>query len=417
MKHIKYCFYVLFIACIISGSLLIAASCIKEKQPPVTKEPVIKGLDVDQDMKDSIFKLIAEGPNEAFYRLVSLDENGVQVYSWQDIGGLLQKKPEDMKVEDYVAALQVIHGMTQGNSVDTVKTDYKTMELFVQRGYDAGGLSLTMANICALYKEWVEDILVATQSHILSVTLLTEEAIILQEYLKEEMLKATILNGFLTNDTTYIPEIRIQPQAGGSEFYTIWIGDQLVMVNPFYSSRAFYKSFSHMRDNIILFAQSETQLIDKVEESVQLEHLATAYAMGGVLSVSKDCDIQMLICFNDAELEIRVHAFSMYMYEINHETKGDPKYLSVTVLELKSQLNEDMPTELMNEYIKWWHNSTAQDYYNDYRQRLEFIYFNYRKNTYKYSEINFSQLTQTQIIELEKKRKDDNYPLDLGDAP
>jgi hypothetical protein len=313
-----------------------------------------------------------------------------------------------MKIEDYVAALQIIHGMTQGDSVDTVKTDYKTMELFVQRGCDAGGLTLAMANICALYKEWVEDILVAPQSHILGVAHTKEESIILQWQLKEEMLKAAILYGFLMNDTAYFQGVRILPNMGGSECHTILIGDQTVLINPFYSYSGIGSSFIHMRDIIISFAQNEEQLLSKIEESIQLEHLATAYAMGGILFVSNDCDIQMIIYFNGAELEMRAHAFSTYMHEVNNETKGDPKYQGITVSILKAQLQEDAPTELMNEYIKWWHNNAVRDYYLDYKRLLKYIYFNYRTNNAGYAKTEFEELTSDQIIELEKKRKDDN---------
>ena len=52
-----------------------------------------------------------------------------------------------------------------------------------------------------------------------------------------------------------------------------------------------------------------------------------------------------------------------------------------------------------------------------YSNRLKRIFYDYQKGDAKFEKADLEDLTPDQIIELDKKLKDENYHLDLGDPP
>ena len=379
---------ILLVSCFAIGSLIAIVLNMEKNQDnqpddPVVIPSVIKGNGVDTAMKENIFNLLSE-PNESLDTFVSLDENGVRIYNWQNIEVLLHKAPEDMNIDDYVILIQILQGMTTVNPDNYVSntttdgianTDYKTLEQFVQKGCDENGLTLTLANICALYKEWVENILVAPQALYLFVGLMDKEEIILKAYFKAEMLKAGILNGFLLGDSEmvhrkeHIPEITVNYHQDNSIYHTIQIGDQTVKVYIFRGIDTLY-----IKDQIY----SPTLNVNKKEEITKLRDLADAYAIGSVLVVSEDYTVQMIRCFNDTELEIRARAFGNHMYETNETTKGDTKYLDISSATLKAQLEANGTSDLIKEYMEWYYDPEKK--LDIYEYKLRCIFDTYKNN-------------------------------------
>jgi hypothetical protein len=227
------------------------------------------------------------------------------------------------------------------------------------------------------------------------------------------MLKAGILNGILLadnkiaqqgkQDSANIPMIRIDLN---NRDHIIQFGDQAVEVSRFRSN---------LYTNISGVISSPSISKSKKEEMIQLYNLVDAYAMGGVIAVTEEFNIQMIICFNETELEIRTRAFSSYMFEENEKTKGDPKYKDIIRLTLKAQLEADEPSGLMNEYIEY---INEQRMLQKYRNKLANVYDKYKMpDREDFFGISLERLTPVQIIELDKKLKDEKYHLDLGDPP
>jgi len=234
-------------------------------------------------------------------------------------------------------------------------------------------------------------------------------------YMWGEMLKAGLLNGFLLGDSKMNIrknsgiEINIQPE--NYIYHTVQIGDQNVKVY----------FFDQDLSSRVVFEIKPTLAASKNDELLELCRLTDAYGMSGVLIASEDATIDMIRCFNDAVLEIRARAYGTYMFETNEATKGDVQYLAISGAMLTSQLEADTPTELMNDYVAWYHTAAGKNGISGYGTKLQGIYDIYKGSNPEaarlFRGISLSNLSPTQIIELDKKLKNENYPLDLGDPP
>jgi hypothetical protein len=191
----------------------------------------------------------------------------------------------------------------------------------------------------------------------------------------------------------------------------VQFGDVSVTSSFFNSTNA--DSISRIIYDIRALPIDDVEKQKKIDETAQLARLAKAYAMGGVKSVSEDYHIQLITCFNDTELEIRARAFCAY---INNKTKEDSEYPSITGSTLKSQIKADESTKLMNEFLDWYDNASKEILM--YRTLLEKVFVDYKEP--RHGEFHgkiIESLTPAQIIELDKKLRDKDYPLDLNAVP
>ena len=428
---------ILLVAClvVVGGFAVVVFDIGKDGMPDnrPADNPIIKGDGVDNTMKEIIFEQLSE-PNEALGKYVSLDESGIKTYHWQSIEELLYKAPSDMSTEDYVVLMQVLQGMTEINpdilpesgKDDYVSfTDYKVLEQFVQRGCDENGLTLTMANICTLYKEWVEDILVEPRSKYLFNRTRDKERELMALYLEEEMLKAGMLNGFLLGDSKMtrqkkqVPETKVnyvEDQKYG--VHTIKIANQEVKIHYFFMSMS-SRVLSQKASIIRMENETPPKTVGegKKEELDELYNFTVAFEVGGVLITTEDYTVQMIKCFNDTELEIRACAFALKKYNTNEAVERDGRYIDVSGALLKAQLEADEPTELIKDYLEWSEKYSATGYLTNYKNNLNKVFFNYIKTHDEFGGNRIEDLTPAKIIELDKKLRDKNYRLDLGDPP
>ena len=415
-KNHKILTYIL-VSCLFIGGLLAAASCTEKKpEPSPEKLPIIKGNGVSNDMKENIFSQLSE-PNESLGEYISHDESDRLIYAWDNIGNLLHKTSDEMKIEDYVVLMQILQVMT---TIDTDKavTDFQAVEEFVRRGCDENGLTLTTANVATLYKEWVEDILIMPYSRKLLIGTVNEDERTFIYRLQAEMTKAGILYGFVIcdNDRSQnkefgsgrVSDIAISEPQDSRKIRIISIGIQTVKVYGFYEDLS-----SHISQISNMPSISE----DKKDKLHQLISLSLAYSMGGVLIVSEDFSVQMLHCFNDTELEIRARAYGEYINKVSQAAEGDPKYQDISWLTLKAQLDGDEPTELAMKFTDWYFSHGGSNECQYHKNRLESLYYGYLLNNHRFIGYGLRHLSPSQIIELDKKLKDENYHLDLGDPP
>ncbi|MCL1918723.1 MAG: hypothetical protein FWG14_10475 [Peptococcaceae bacterium] len=376
--------------------------------------------EMDKTMNESILKQMSETPQDTSEsQLVSINASGQKNYDWQSIEDLLRRGSDSIEITDYVALLQVVESMTEVHTDGAVTTDFEAIGQLAQRGYQGAYLTPAMANTCILYKEWVEDyVLVAPKTYALFHSRKTEEEKTLAEYLEQEMLKAVMLGGILMNDheitqskdrvSQHIPEVNIiyEQQEENNKHYLIQIGDKNIEIYPF-RLRPDY-TIDKARDTLSL---DDAQERDKNEELLALQREVDAYAIAAALAISEDRNIQLVICFEDTELEIRARAYDQYLYEKAKKEGKGPKYLNLTASNLKAQFISD-DTAQTAEYTKWWGDYYGQISYKNYKRDLTY----YTADTEFVGKI-IEDLTPAQIRELDKKIKDPNYTLNMGDVP
>lgn|GEM_PF-1237506 len=426
MKNIKIPLIIsLVTCCFIIGVLVIGVISVWKMgwfQLPLPEEIPDRRIGMEEDMKESIFKHMSETSQEALIPLVTIGEKGQKDYVWQTIEDLLHRQSEDMEIADYVALLQVVESMTAVDADGTVTMDFEAIGQILQRGYKGAYLTSTMANLCILYKEWVENyILLAPQTCTLFLRRETEEKKAFAEYLEQQMLKAAMLDGILMNDNEiiqstdrvpqHIPEINIvyYPVEEGrvDHHYLLQIGDKNVKISPLHRKPGHY-AVEEVKNNIKSLSLNEMQKENKLKEFIMLQRIVDAYAVAAALSISEDCNIKLVICFKETELEIRARSYGGYMYN----EQGDPEYLNVTASDLKTQYPWDNQNPI-DQYTMWWESHDGNMSYEKYKRDLRDVL----KNNPHFSNKQLEELTPTQISELDKKLKDPNYELNLGDVP
>ncbi|MCL1918722.1 MAG: hypothetical protein FWG14_10470 [Peptococcaceae bacterium] len=421
MKKFKVPLVISLIACLIISVFIIGVWRMGWFQLPLPEEIPDREIGMDKAMKENIFKQMSETSQES--QLVSINASGQKNYDWQSIEDLLRRESDSMEIADYVALLQVVESMTEVHTDGAVTTDFEAIGQLAQRGYQGAYLTPAMANTCILYKEWVEDVVVAPKTHILFGRRDTEEQKVIVEHLKQEMLKAAMLDGILMNDneilqnrkrvSQHVPDINIIYEQGEyTDLYLIQIGDKIVKIHPFNNpDTAIGKARGTLKNSPL----GETQQKSKSEELLALQRASNAYAIVATLAISEDRNIQMVICFDDTELEIRARAYDKYLYAKVKKEGKHPKYLNLTASDLKVQFTSDDQAQ-MAEYTKWWGDYQGQISYKNYKDELNDIYFDYVKDNPQFPRKELGRLTPAQIGELDKKIKDPNYMLDMGDA-
>ncbi|MCL1918725.1 MAG: hypothetical protein FWG14_10485 [Peptococcaceae bacterium] len=369
-------------------------------------------------MEESIFKKMLENPQEPPASLVTVNENGQNVYNGQAIEDLLHKGSENMEAEDYVILLQLVQGMTEAYADGTVATDFEAIRQLILRGYNGAYLTPVMANLCTLYKVWVEDYVVAPQSSVIFNRRQTEEQKTLGEQLEQEMFKTSLLDGILMNDNEIYqnknansqdtPEINILYEPGEyifDDYHIVQIGNKAMKIYSFRNGA--YSTINGVREKKLKdLPLDEAEKKRKNEELWELQDIAYAYDLAATLAVSEECNIQMVSCINETELEIRARAYATDM----HEEMGKPEYQNVTGSDLKAQLAAGDQAQI-DTYRTWW--SKYRQSYENYKRDLRKVLSSYKGFSSKLLE----DLTPAQIGELDKKLKDPNYTLNLSDVP
>ena len=142
-----------------------------------------------------------------------------------------------------------------------------------------------------------------------------------------------------------------------------------------------------------------------------LWRIANAYSMYGILAVSDNYNMCLVYCINDTEMQIRVNSYT------NYNIAEGRKYQDVAVANLNNQLGkEPSDPELLEDYLDWWFDD-GKRMYGNYKGDILFVYHGYMSTHPEFKKIILEVLTPAQINELEKKRKDENYPLNLGEVP
>ncbi|MCL1918070.1 MAG: hypothetical protein FWG14_07110 [Peptococcaceae bacterium] len=407
------------------GSLIILAWKMGWFCPPIseeTEEIPAREIGIDKDMEESIFKKMLENPQEPPASLVTVNENDQNVYNGQAIEDLLHKGSENMEAEDYVILLQLVQGMTEAYADGTVVTDFEAIRQLILRGYNGAYLTPVMANLCTLYKAWVEDYVVAPQSSVIFSSRDTEEKKTLGEQLEQEMFKTSLLDAILMNDNEIyqnkndnsqdIPEINIiyEPgEYGLNDYHAIQIGNKAVRIYPF--RNGLFSTINGVREKKLKdLPLDEAEKKRKNEELWELQVAVHAYATAATLAVSEECNIQMVACYNDTELEIRARAYGTDLYE----KTGKTEYQNVTGLDLKAQATSD-DQDQMAQYKTWW--GEYQQSYENYKTDLVKVLDKYKETHPKFIGTRLESLTPAQIRELGKKIKDPSYTPNLGDVP
>ncbi|MCL1918724.1 MAG: hypothetical protein FWG14_10480 [Peptococcaceae bacterium] len=399
------------------GGLIVVLGTWWFRPPP----PLLEEIGVNKDMRDTILKQMSENPQEALTPLITVDTEGQKIYAWQPIEELLHREAVNMEIADYVTLLQVVESMTLTQDTGTATTDFEAIGQLIQRGYKGAYLTSTMANLCILYKEWVENyVLAEPQTYVLFGARDTEELKATSEHLEQAMFKVAILNGILMNDneiaqskeriSQHIPEIAITYEKGENylmDHYLLQIGDKAVKVYPFHRSP--HHPIGGERGNVQFLPWDDTQKLRKVKEYTILGWITQAYDVAAALSVTENGNIQLVVCFNETELEIRALSYGFYAYNSMEEPK-DPKYLNFTAMDLKD-LYYSNPTQ-NNEYTEWWNKYGIRDTDN-YKDELREALSKYPG----FSTMELKRLTPAQIRELGKKIKDPSYTPNLGDVP
>jgi hypothetical protein len=424
MKNFKIPIIASVIACLIIGIFIVGIWKMGwfRSAPEEPKSPV-REIGLDKDMKEGIFKQMSERQQEALAPFTTIDENGQKTYNWQNIEDLLHKASSDIEITDYVSLLQFVGEMTEAHADGTVTTDFEALGNLLQRGYEGACLTPVMANLCILYKEWVEDFVLVPPGTFV----ITEEQKTLAEHLRQEMLIASMLDGVLMNDdevlqgknlkSQHSPEINIIYTQGESQFdkhYLIQIGNRTVKIQPF-----LYNPSSYIYDEATRNIESldETAKKNKIEEYELLRQVIKAYAVGATTAISEDGNIRMVVCFFEAELEIRAHAYGSHIYKYMDEPK-DPSYLNITASDLKTQFFSN-DSEQTKKYLIWWQYNRQS--YDNYKDVLDEILGEYETDHPEFIGKRIERLTPAQIIELDKKlranEKGEDYILDLGEVP
>ena len=410
MNKTKIMVVILLSACFIGGGIILTANMGWFQ----TKSTPKQWLDIKTI--DTILEQVSEDRHEALNKLVSVEGNGQNTYNWKNIEFLLQKDYSEMKIEDYVVLLQVIQGMTELHADSTANTDWEAMEQYIQKGYKAGELTSTTANICNLYMVWVEEVLVLQNSRVLFLGNPQGDDITLRSYFKEEMFKAAVLGVILLNDedqsqskrkTKDSPDIKIIGYKQGDSQPQIQIGNTTSTIYRFRPDA--YTSIVDVQEIIAkTLKQGVTQeKTKKFLDAADLSCLAYAYSMGGTLSVSENFSVRLVSCFNETELQLRANAYNW------------AKDQNITIPELKGQIG----TKDGSDYVEWWNRdlNVGGIEYKKYQRILKSIYSEYRPTRSEFSAIEFEELTPNQINKLDQKmrpiEKGEEYELDLGDPP
>jgi len=420
MKNLKVAIMISLIACLIIGILIIGVWKMGWVHPSPEEAPDGR-IEMDKNMKESIFNQMSENYQGDPAPFVTVNGNGQKIYDWQNIETLLHRSPEDMEIADYKSLFQIVQNMTAIQADDSVAIDFEAMGQLIQRGYKGAYLTSTMTNLCILYKEWVETfVLVSPQTSVLFLGSDTEKKN-LEEHFKQEMLKAAMLDGILMNDNEIIqsknsvlqgaPEINIIYQEKDKKFdnhYLIQIGNKTIAVYP--AQRTLSYTIDDLKLSIAKSPSlSATEKHSKFENAHILNRIVQAYRISSVLAVSDNFDMQIVACFDGTELEIRVHAYGADMYK----EKGDPEYLDLTASDLQVQYASGNMDQI-NEYLKWWGEQTRSSSYDDHKGALRKVCRNYFDNNPQILSKELEELTPAQIIELNKKLRDPDYELNLS---
>ena len=444
--------FVIFIVCLV---LTIAVFVIMNINwffsPHPQPTPV---AELTHDVKDKIFTQVSSGkaPSEELRRLVTSEEADQRTYNWPNIETLLHKDPNDVETKEYVALIQLLQGMTNNNAYGRTNIDFDAVILFVQSGYcvtvtERNPLASTLfgmkseyhitpvlATVCALYKEWVTDVRIPANSWLFIIGNLQGKESIQMEYLGEEMLKAAILDAVLTygNDIqkykgidllldSSIRDHLIRNNNSPEIVYELgdWpciqLGRKVVTFNPpEMEALPFIVAVESQLTNELRIHRTQEN-ITKYEDAMNLLLLVRAYGIVASMSVM-DNTIRIIPCFDETELQIRVHSYNYTCREGGYSRSANPNHQDIPLAELISQFNagKEEDTFLRDDYMAWWRDERDC---RVYREALNMVYHDYMIVHQEFIGTTLEQLTPLQINELHKKVQNTDVVLDLGDVP
>ena len=443
--------FVIFIVCLV---LTIAVFVIMNINwffsPHPQPTPV---AELTHDVKDKIFTQVSSGkaPSEELRRLVTSEEADQRTYNWPNIETLLHKDPNDVETKEYVALIQLLQGMTNNNAYGRTNIDFDAVILFVQSGYsvtvsERNPLTSTLfgmkseyqitpvlATVCALYKEWVTDFRIPTNPSPFLVRDPQGDENLQMERLGEEMLKATILDAVWAygNDRLKYKGIGLlfdssirntSPDSRSPEIVYefddlpyIQLGRRVITFNPpEKDARSFIVAVESQLTNELRTHRTQDN-ITKYEDAMNLLLLVDAYSLRASMSVM-DNTIRMIPCFNETEMQIRVHSYNYTCREGGCSRPANPNHQDVTLAELISHFSTDkgQDTSLQDDYLAWWDDEKD---WKVYRTMLLHAYDIYKRANPIFIGIALEQLTPMQINRLHEKVQNPDFVLDLGDVP
>ena len=129
-----------------------------------------------------------------------------------------------------------------------------------------------------------------------------------------------------------------------------------------------------------------------------------------------DNTIRIIPCFDETELQIRVHSYNYTCREGGYSRSANPNHQDIPLAELISQFSEskEQDTSLRDDYMAWWRDEKD---WRVYRSMLVHAYDVYKRDNPIFIGIALEQLTPLQINELHKKVQNTDFELDLGDVP
>jgi len=68
---------------------------------PSPEEVPDRRIEMDKNMKESIFNQISENYQGDPAPFITVNGNGQKIYAWENIETLLHRSPEDMEIADY----------------------------------------------------------------------------------------------------------------------------------------------------------------------------------------------------------------------------------------------------------------------------------------------------------------------------
>ena len=254
------------------------------------------------------------------------------------------------------------------------------------------------------------------------------------EQIEEEMLKAAILDAVLVYgnyslkykgiDLLLDPSIRSHMTKNSHSPEIFYKHDDLLYIQLGRKDITFNPTY---KNPLHLFVAVESQLSEEIkknrtkdnmtkyEDAMNLHLLVRAYSMRASMSVM-DNTIRIIACFNETEMQIRVHSYNYTCREGGCSRPANPNHQDVTLVELISQFSEskEQDTSLRDDYMVWWDDEKD---WMVYRDALNMVYHDYMIVHQEFIGTTLEQLTPLQINKLHEKVQNPDFVLYLGDVP